>query len=112
MPQGKRRIRLSNVDPKTIQEILRLRGNGLSHRRIAATVGLSHGSVMRLVKWQETGEKPTAPKAVIPKRPRNGHAVLPDFEQVSKLQAEGLSIKSAWDDYVRTCSRPYPRRGH
>ena len=66
-----------------------------------------HGSVMRLVKWQETGEKPRTPQAVIPKRPRNGQAVLPDFEQVSQLQAKGFSIKSAWEGYVRTCSQPY-----
>jgi hypothetical protein len=65
MQTEQRRIRLSEVDDETVQKIILLREQGFSHRRIAATVGLSHGSVMRLVKWQETGEKPKAAKAVL-----------------------------------------------
>jgi CRISP-associated protein Cas1 len=102
-----RRTRLSEVEPETIQEVLTLREQGLSHRRIATAVGLSHGSVMRIVKWQETGERPKASKATIPKRPRNGQGVLPDFERVSQFEANGLTVKRAWEDYVNSCSQPY-----
>jgi hypothetical protein len=70
-------------------------------------VGLSHGSVMRVVKWQETGEKPKGTKAAIPKRPRNGQGSLPDFQRVSQFEAMGLTVKSAWDEYVARCSQPY-----
>jgi CRISP-associated protein Cas1 len=101
------RIRLAEVDRKTVQRILLLREQGISHRRIAKAVDLSHGSVMRIVKWQETGEKPKAAKATIPKRPRNGQGTLPDFERVSRFEADGFTVKRAWEDYVGRCSQPY-----
>jgi CRISPR-associated protein Cas1 len=107
MQTKQQRIRLSEVDRETVQKILLLRGQGVSHRVIAKDVGLSHGSVMRLVKWQETGEKPKATKATIPKRPRNGQGALPDFERVSQFEAMGLTVKSAWDEYVSKYSQPY-----
>lgn len=70
-------------------------------------VGLSHGTVMRIVKWQETGEKPKPSKPAIPSRPRNGQGALPDFERVSQFEAKGLTVKGAWRDYVNSCSQPY-----
>src|SRR6185436_2253409 len=90
------RIRLSEVNRSTVQTIMQLREQGISHRKIATAVGLSHGSVMRIVKWQETGEKPKSAKPAIPKRPKNGQSALPDFERVSELQARGLTIRGAW----------------
>jgi CRISPR-associated protein Cas1 len=107
MQQERHRIRLSEVNRSTVQTIMQLREQGISHRKIATAVGLSHGSVMRIVKWQETGEKPKSAKPAIPKRPKNGQSALPDFERVSELQARGLTIRGAWEDYVRRCSQPY-----
>jgi hypothetical protein len=92
MLKEKRRTRLSEVDPETIQRILGFREQGFSHRRTATAVGLSHGSVMRIVRWQETGARPKASKATLPKRPRNGQGVLPDFERVSQFEAKGLTV--------------------
>jgi CRISPR-associated protein Cas1 len=107
MQQERHRIRLSEVDHSTVQKIMRLREQGISHRKIATALDLSHGSVMRIVKWQETGEKPKAARPAIPKRPKNGQSALPDFERVSEFQARGLTIRNAWEDYVGRCSKPY-----
>jgi CRISP-associated protein Cas1 len=107
MQQERHRIRLSEVDHSTVRKIMQLREQGIALRKIAIVVGLSHGSVMRIVKWQETGEKPKAAKASLPKRPKNGQSALPDFERVSEFQARGLTIRSAWEDYVSRCSQPY-----
>jgi hypothetical protein len=107
MQQKQHRMRLSEIDRETVQKILLLRRQGASYRRIATAVSLSHGSVMRILKWQNTGEEPKTAKANIPKRPRNGQRALPDFELVSQFEAKGLTVKGAWRDYVKTCSRPY-----
>jgi hypothetical protein len=93
MQQKQHRIRLSDVDRETTQQIMLLREQGSSYRAIATTVGLSHGSVMRVVKWQQIGEKPKAWKASIPRRPRNGQGALPDFERVSQFEAKGFTVK-------------------
>src|SRR5262245_49632062 len=107
MQKNQHRTRLSEVDRDTVQKIALLRKQGFSLRRIATVVNLSHGSVRRILKWQETGETPKPSRATIPKRPRNGLGTLPDFELVSQFEAKGLTVKRAWRDYVKTCSRPY-----
>ncbi len=102
-----RLVRLAQLDAQALQQILALKNGGLSHRKIAANVGISHGSVARILQWQETGEKPKPSKPAIPKRPRNGQGALPDFERVSDFEAKGLTVKEAWQDYAKGCARPY-----
>ena len=43
----------------------------------------------------------------MPRRPRNGQAALPDFRMVSDYEAKGLSVKDAWRDYAKNCSKAY-----
>ena len=107
MLKEKNRIRLSEVNHETTELIIQLRKQRHSHRKIASVVGISHGSVMRILKWQETGEKPKPSKPAIPTRPRNGQGALPDFQRISDFEAKGLTIKEAWQDYAKGCAQPY-----
>ncbi len=43
----------------------------------------------------------------MPKRPRNSLSALPNFQRVSDFEAKGLTIKEAWQNYAKGCSRPY-----
>src|SRR5579883_3276802 len=106
-PNSNRRLNKLSIEHQLIATISKLRNSGLSHRKIAAEVGLSHGSVQRILKWQETGEKPGPSKPAIPKRPRNGQGAFPDFQRVSDFEAKGLTVKEAWQDYAKGCAKPY-----
>lgn len=99
MLNEKRRIRLSDVDPKTIRKILQLRGRGVSHRRIAAAVGLSHGSVVEkfgcrfeaVEVGRSTGTNENIPEVVV--RPPESRSEGPS----TRAPAPGtLGVKSGW----------------
>ena len=101
------RAHLKELTPECIDQIRSLRNEGLSLRQIAAAVGLSHGSVGRILKSQGTGQDPTPSKPAIPKRPRSGQETLPNFQRVSDFEARGLTVKDAWRDYAKGCAKPY-----
>ena len=99
--------RLRDFTFERIAEIQSLHAQGLSLRQIGAEVGLSHGSVGRILKSQGTGQDPKPAKLAIPGRPRKGQEALPDFQVVSDFEAKGLTVKDAWRDYAKGCAKPY-----
>jgi CRISPR-associated protein Cas1 len=101
------RIRLQNLAAETSTRIIELRKQGRSFRQIAAEVGFSHGYVGRIVKLQGVSQPPKPLPPAMPKRPRNGQTALPNFQMVSDYEAKGLTVKDAWRDYAKNCSKPY-----
>jgi CRISPR-associated protein Cas1 len=101
------RTQLKDFALGRIDQIRSLRNEGLSLRQIGAKVGLSHGSVGRILKSQEAGQVLKPSKPAIPKRPRKGQEALPDFQRVSNYEAKGLTVKDAWRDYAKGCAKPY-----
>ena len=101
------RKRLKDVSIERISEMRALRTQGLSLRQIGVEVGLSHGSVRRILKSQATGQDPKPSKPAIPRRPRKGQEALPDFQRVSDFEAKGLTVKDAWREYAKGCAKPY-----
>jgi hypothetical protein len=104
---SKARIRLENLTPELIARMVELREKGHSFRDIAMDAGLSHGSVGRILKSQGIGRPIKPLKPTIPRRPRNGQTALPDFQLVADFEAKGLTIKYAWRNYAKGCSKPY-----
>jgi len=101
------RKRLKDVSIERISEMRSLHTQGLSLRQIGAKVGLSHGSVGRILKSQQAGQNPRPSKPSIPRRPRKGQEALPDFQRVSDFEARGLTVKDAWRHYAKGCAKPY-----
>jgi CRISP-associated protein Cas1 len=101
------RTRLSELTRGTVQEILTLRDHGMPLRKIASSVGISHGSVIRLIKRETNGSDLTRPPPRIPARPRNGAGALPDFARVDQAISKGATIKQAWQSYARSAAKPY-----
>jgi CRISPR-associated protein Cas1 len=96
-----KRSRLDEIPKESLQRIIILREAGHSHRKIAADVGLSHGSVQRLLKREASGGALAPVPARIPKTPRNGKAALPDFQKLAKLTAKGKTVKDVWQAYAK-----------
>jgi CRISP-associated protein Cas1 len=103
----RKRLRLAELSEQAVQNIVALRQAGNSFRNIAANLGLSHGSVQRLLKQQATGMKPLPSPPRIPRRPRNGQAALPDFEKLAKLTAKGKTVKEVWRAYAQATPKAY-----
>jgi hypothetical protein len=100
-------VRIADLNSAVVQKIVALRQQGVAYRKIAAAVGLSHGSVMRVIEWQETGQRPKTWQPRLPKRPRKGQRALPDFKRIASLEAGGHTVKDAWLDYARSNSSAY-----
>ena len=100
------RTLLRELTQETVQQILALRNDGNSFRKIASTIGLSHGSVQRVLKREISGKEIVREKPRIPRRPRKG-ATLPDFEKISRLTLSGKTIKECWRNYANENSGAY-----
>ena len=100
-------MQLSELEDHILRQIISLRRSGSSLRQIGAKVGLSHGSVGRVLKSQADSQDPKPSKPAIPRRPRKGQDALPDFQRVSDFEARGLTVKDAWRDYAKGCAKPY-----
>jgi hypothetical protein len=100
-------IRLQNLATEIGARIIELRKEGHSLRQIAAEMGFSHGYVGRIVKLQSGSQPAKSLRPAMPKRPRNGQTALPNFQMVSDYEAKGQTVKDAWRDYAKNCSKPY-----
>jgi hypothetical protein len=101
------RTRLSELAQETVQEILTLRERGTPFRKIASSVGISYGSVIRLVNRETKGDDLTRPPPRLPARPRNGAGALPDFALIDRAIGKGATIKQAWQSYSKSAAKPY-----
>jgi len=107
MSREQQRILSTDADNKIVGQMCSLREQGYSLRQIASEFGISHGYVRRILKSHGIGLPLKPLKPVIPRRPRNGQTALPDFQLVADFEARGLTVKDAWREYAKGCSKPY-----
>ncbi len=101
------RIRVADVDDKTIGQMHLLRKQGLSLRRIGAEVGFSHGYVGRILKSHGIGEPPKLLKPASPRRTAKRANCIARLPARLETEAKGLTIIEAWQDYAKGCNQPY-----